>query len=248
MTRDMQPGFTVFPAIDLRGGEVVRLERGKDDARTRYALDPVAVAEGYVAAGAEALHVVDLDAAFGDGAQKDVVRRIVAAARVPVQVGGGMRDDATVDTMLEAGAAKVIVGSAAVERPDWVAALAARHGARVVVGIDAEDGEVKTRGWVKGSGVRATDLAKRMAQTGLQRTIVTNIAKDGTGQGPDIDLCAEIARVSGLEVVVSGGVGALSHVEAAARRRGEGLVGIIVGKALFDGRFGLEAALEAARC
>lgn len=239
--------FTIFPAIDLRAGKVVRLEQGEDDARTDYGDDPVAVAEGYVAQGATALHVVDLDAAFGDGDHREVIRRIVGAVDVPVQVGGGMREDAVVDAMLAAGAAYTIIGSAAVERPDWVGGLVARHGAQVVVGIDAKDGEVKTRGWVEGSGVRAEDLAMRMAERGVRRTIVTNIAQDGTGQGPDVDLCAAVARASGLEVVVSGGVGTLGHVEAAFARRAEGLAGIIIGKALFDGRFTLPEAQEVLR-
>lgn len=239
--------FTLFPAIDLREGRVVRLEQGQDTARTQYGDDPVAFARSHVEAGATALHVVDLDAAFGDGDHAAVIAEIVAAVEVPVQVGGGLRDDDAVARVLDAGAARAIIGSAAVERPDWVGGLVSRFGGdRVVVGIDARDGVVKTRGWVEDGGVSAVQLAEDMAERGVRRTIVTNIARDGTGQGPDVDLCAEVARASGLQVVVSGGVGALEHVREASRRRGEGLVGIVIGKALFDGRFDLSAAQEAA--
>jgi phosphoribosylformimino-5-aminoimidazole carboxamide ribotide isomerase len=246
----MTATFTVWPAIDLRGGRVVRLSQGRDDARTEYGDDPVAVAESFVADGTQALHVVDLDAAFGDGSGRGHIARICAAVgdRVRVQVGGGVRSDADVEELLGRGVARVVVGSAAVERPAWVGELVARWGAdRIIVGLDARDGDVKVRGWVDGSGRRAEELAAELAALGAGETVYTNIARDGMLGGADIDGSVALAR-AGLRVVVSGGVATLDDVREAARRAGEGLGGIIVGRALYEGRFTVAQALEAARC
>lgn len=236
--------FNLYPAIDLRGGRVVRLHQGEDHARTTYDDDPVAVAQAYVAQGAQILHLVDLDAAFGDASQVTTIRRLIASIDIPVQVGGGLRDDEAVARALDAGAAKVVIGSAAVERPEWVSALVEKDGDKIVVGIDAKHGEVRTRGWLKGSGVDAIALAADMAKRGVQTAVVTNIARDGTGSGPDVDFAVQVARASGLKVVVSGGVGDLGHVAQSVQRRGEGLIGLIIGKALLDNTFTLSAAQE----
>lgn len=236
--------FRLYPAIDLRAGQVVRLEQGEDRARTHYDRDPVAVAEAYVAEGAEILHLVDLDAAFSDGDQHETIARIVAAVPIPVQVGGGLRDDASVARAFDAGAAFVVIGSAAVERPEWMGALVDRYGAKIVVGIDAKNGEVRTRGWVRGSGLDAQVLAAAMAAQGVRTAVVTNIARDGTGKGPDVDFAVRIAKSSGLQVVVSGGVGGLGHISETAAQRHRGICGLILGKALLDGRFALHQAQE----
>jgi phosphoribosylformimino-5-aminoimidazole carboxamide ribotide isomerase len=236
--------FNLYPAIDLRGGQVVRLHQGEDHARTTYDNDPLAVAQGYVAQGARILHLVDLDAAFGHASQATAIRQLIASIDIPVQVGGGLRDDDAVARALDAGAAKVVIGSAAVERPEWVSALVAKYGDKIVVGIDAKHGEVRTRGWLKGSGIDALVLAADMAKRGVQTAVVTNIARDGTGSGPDVDFAVQVAKASGLKVVVSGGVGDLGHVAHSARRRSEGLIGLIIGKALLDNAFTLSAAQE----
>lgn len=239
--------FTLFPAIDLRHGRVVRLEEGRDDRSTIYGDDPVAVARGYVEAGAEAIHLVDLDAAFRDGDNRELIRRVVASVQVPVQVGGGIRNDESVEALLELGVRRVIIGSAAVSNPDWVGEVAAKHGDKIVVGLDAKHGEVRTHGWVEGSGVSLTELGKVMAEKGIRRVIYTDISRDGMLQGPDITGSASLARETGLEVVVSGGVSGADDVRRAAAEADSGIVGIIVGKALFEGRTTVEEALAAAR-
>ncbi len=242
----MSGAFTVFPAIDLRRGRVVRLSQGRDDAQTAYGDDPVAVATSFVEAGATALHVVDLDAAFGDGAQREVIGRIVDAAGVPVQVGGGVRDDAAADALLAVGVSRVIVGSAAVERPEWLGALVSRLGERVVVGIDARDGEVKLRGWVEGGGRSALEVASDVAARGVREVIYTDIARDGMLGGPDIAGSRELAEQAGVRVIVSGGVSGAGDIAAAAVA-GDGVVGVIVGRALYEGCVDVAGALRAAR-
>lgn len=240
--------FDIFPAIDLRGGRVVRLEEGRDEAQKAYGEDPVEQARAFEAAGAQHLHVVDLDAAFGDGDHREVIAAIVEAVAIPVQVGGGLREDGIVDAMLDSGVSRVIIGSAAVERPEWVDELVGRCGAeRIVAGIDARDGEVRTRGWVEGSGQRAEEVAARMAASGVRTLIYTNIARDGMLSGPDIEASARLAKAAGVEVIVSGGVGTLDHIRDTMRSAYRGLSGIIVGKALYEERFTLKEALEATR-
>lgn len=240
--------FTVFPAIDLRGGRVVRLEEGRDDRLTAYGDDPVAVAKEFVEAGAEAIHLVDLDAAFRDGNNRALIKEIVAAVDVPVQVGGGVRENHHVEELLEYGVRHVIIGSAAVNNPDWVGELAKIHGDKIIVGLDAKHGEVRTHGWVEGSGVKVTDLAQKMVQRGVQRIIYTDISRDGMLGGPDIDGAADIARQTGLEVVISGGVSRAQDIQKSAATGEEKVVGVIVGKAIYEGHVSVKQAVEAARC
>lgn len=240
--------FTVFPAIDLRNGRVVRLEEGRDDRVTTYGDDPVAVAQEFVDAGAEAIHLVDLDAAFRDGNNRALIQRVVAAVSVPVQVGGGVREDEHLEELLGYGVRRVIIGSAAVNNPDWVAELALKHGDKIIVGLDAKHGEVRTHGWVEGSGIQVLDLANQMAQRGVQRIIYTDISKDGMLSGPDIDGAADIARKTGLEVVISGGVSRAQDIQKSASTGVEKVVGVIVGKAIYEGHVTVQQAVEAARC
>lgn len=240
--------FTVFPAIDLRGGRVVRLEEGRDDRLTSYGDDPVAVAKEFVEAGAEAIHLVDLDAAFRDGNNRALIQRVVAAVNVPVQVGGGVREDAHLEELLDYGVRRVIIGSAAVNNPNWVAELAQKHGDKIIVGLDAKHGEVRTHGWVEGSGVQVIDLATQMAQRGVQRIIYTDISRDGMLSGPDIDGAAELAQKTGLEVVISGGVSRAQDIQKSAATGVDKVVGVIVGKAIYEGHVTVAQAVEAARC
>lgn len=238
--------FALYPAIDLRRGQVVRLTQGQDDATTVYDLDPVSVARSYVDAGAECLHLVDLDAAFGDGNNREVIRAVVRELGVPVQVGGGVRSDEAARELLDAGVSRVIVGSRAAEDPEWVAGLVKQFGEQVVAGIDARDGQVMLRGWVEGAGRSATDVARDMAAAGIRTVIYTNIANDGMLSGPDFEGTTALANASGLGVIVSGGVGSLNDVRVAAAADPP-FAGLIIGKALFEGRFTMAEAMEAAR-
>ncbi len=234
----------VIPAIDLRGGRTVRLVEGEADRETRYDLDPVEVALGFERDGAESLHLVDLDGAFASegGANRDVIRAIVSALTIPVELGGGLRTEAAVDAALDAGARWAILGTLAVERFDLVEALAARHPGRIVVGIDARDGRVATRGWTDVTEVDAVELGKRAAGAGIERLIYTDIARDGRLEGPNVEATARLARETGLAVTASGGVGSLDDL----RRLRQVVDSAIVGKALYERRFTLVEAIEAA--
>jgi phosphoribosylformimino-5-aminoimidazole carboxamide ribotide isomerase len=233
----------LYPAIDLRGGRVVRLYQGDFDRETAYDLDPVAVARGYAAAGARWIHVVDLDAArTGTPASRPVIAAIATAVGpdVRVQASGGVRDRASAEALLACGVDRVVLGTAAVEHPELVDELAADH--QVAVGIDARDGEVAVRGWTEGSGVDLFDLLARFAGRGVAAVIVTNIGRDATLAGPDLHGLAAVRAATDIPVIASGGVGTLADLAALAAL---GLEGAIVGKALYEGRFGVEEAIAA---
>ncbi|MEY2449749.1 MAG: phosphoribosylformimino-5-aminoimidazole carboxamide ribotide isomerase [Acidimicrobiaceae bacterium] len=230
--------FDLYPAIDLRGGRVVRLHQGDFDRETVYDNDPIAVARSFEAAGAPWIHVVDLDAARRTGTNRDVVVAIAEAVSIPVQTGGGVRDA----TLLRDGVARVVVGSAAVEQPDLVRRLATEHPDRVAVGLDHRYGELRTRGWLDFSGARVESLLEQLSFAGVGAFVVTDIARDGVLQGPDIDgYRAHVARTS-VPVIASGGVGSLDDLRALADT---GVAGVIVGKALYEGRFTIEEAVLA---
>jgi phosphoribosylformimino-5-aminoimidazole carboxamide ribotide isomerase len=238
----------LFPAIDLRDGRCVRLAQGDFDRETRYGDDPVAVARSFAAAGAPWIHVVDLDAALtGVPANRAVVAAIAAAVDVPVQAGGGVRDDAAADAVLGAGVRRVVVGTAAVDDPAWVRRLAARHPGRVALGLDARGREVAVRGWVEGSGHDLVDVARGFADAGLAALVVTEIGRDGTLAGPALDQLAMVLEATELDVVASGGVGSLADLRALAvlEAGGRRLAGAIVGRALHEGVFGVGEALAA---
>ncbi len=240
--------FTVFPAIDLRDGRCVRLYQGDYGQETVYGEDPVAQAAGFVGEGAEVLHVVDLDAArTGEPTNRPVIEAICAAVDVPVQVGGGVRNEDAAEALYDLGVARVVIGTAALESPDLVAGLAAR-GRSVVVGLDARGDEVATHGWTERTGVTTAEMAGRFAEAGVDALVVTEIGRDGTMEGPDTDGLAALLAHTDIEVVASGGVGALSHIgDLAALTAGERrLAGVIVGRALYEGAFGLADAVKAA--
>lgn len=239
--------MTIYPAIDLRGGRCVRLVEGDFARETVYGDDPVAVARRWQAAGARWLHVVDLDGArAGAPAQLDLVARICAAVTMPVQVGGGLRDHQAVEAVLAAGARRAIVGTVAVRDPDLCERLCRAFPNRVVVGIDARDGVARVSGWEEGSTARATDLAKAVAQRGAAAIVYTDIARDGTETGPNVEETANVARAASIPVIASGGVGSLSHIRAVAARANDGIEGVIVGKALYTGAVQLTDALTVA--
>ena len=233
--------FELYPAIDLRGGRVVRLHQGDFDRETVYDDDPVAVARSFETAGARWIHVVDLDAARRTGSNREVVVAVAQAVSIPVQTGGGVRDA----TLLDAGVARIVVGSAAIDDPDLVRRLAAAHPQRVAVGLDHWGGEVRVRGWEQGSGRRLLDVAADLALPGVAAFVVTDISRDATLVGPDLEGLGELQASTAVPVIASGGVGSLDDLAAL---RALGVAGVIVGKAIYEGRFGVdEAVLACAR-
>ena len=236
----------LFPAIDLRDGRCVRLYQGDYAQETVYADDPVAQAQAFAAEGARWVHVVDLDAArTGDPHNREVVAAIAAAVDVPVQAGGGVRDDGAADDLLSLGVARVVVGTAALERPDWVRDLASRHPGRIAVGLDARGHDVAVRGWVEGSGRDVVEVARRFDGAGVAALVVTEIGRDGTLAGPALDQLADVLGATSLDVVASGGVGTLADLRglSALEVDGRRLAGVIVGRALYEGAFRVNDAV-----
>lgn len=240
--------MTILPAIDLQGGRCVRLRQGRADDATVYSNDPVAMAAHWAAEGAEALHVVDLDGAFQGGPRHvDVIARIVAAIGIPVEVGGGLRTDDDVARLLDAGAARAIIGTRALADPEALDRLVARFGgAAIAVGIDARGGLVQVKGWVETSSVTAVELAARVERSGVETIIYTDTATDGMLSGPNLQAQAAMCRATKCKVIASGGVGSPDHVRALASLGLPNLSGAIVGKALYDGRASLAEFMAAA--
>jgi phosphoribosylformimino-5-aminoimidazole carboxamide ribotide isomerase len=239
----------LYPAIDIRGGRCVRLVQGRDDAQTRYHDDPVEPARRFAEGGASWIHVVDLDGAF-DGAPRNLgILRQIAALGPKVQFGGGLRDRATVEAALEAGASRVIVGTRAAADRSFLAEVAGAHGARLAVGIDAKEGRVAVRGWKDVTEVRAEELAKAAADLGAGTVIFTDIATDGMLSGPNWASLESMLGACPAKVIASGGVAGREDVARLARlaRTRANLEGAIVGKALYEGRATLAELLEAAR-
>ncbi|MFO1536302.1 MAG: 1-(5-phosphoribosyl)-5-[(5-phosphoribosylamino)methylideneamino] imidazole-4-carboxamide isomerase [Actinomycetota bacterium] len=241
----------LYPAIDLRGGRCVRLHQGDFAAETVYDDDPVGVARAFAEAGARWIHVVDLDAArTGEPANLAVVAAIAAAVSCAGAVGGGVRTPAAAAARLDVGVDRVIVGTAAVEQPELVDGLCARHPGRIAVGLDARGREVAVRGWVAGSGADLLDLARRFEDAGVAALVVTEIARDGTMTGPDLGQLRAELEVTATPVVASGGVGGLPDLEALAGLTVTGpdgavrrLAGAIAGRAIYEGRFTVAEAL-----
>jgi len=240
--------FTLYPAIDLKGGQVVRLKRGEMDQATVYNADPARQAAAFAAQGFAWVHVVDLDGAFaGRPANADAVRGILAAVPdLPVQLGGGIRDMRTASSWLEAGVARIILGSAAVKDPDFARAACKAFPGRVALGLDARDGFVATEGWAETSDVTARDLALRFADAGAAAIIFTDISRDGMLTGVNLELTAALARAVPVPVIASGGLASVRDI-AALRASGAGIAGAILGRALYDGRVDPAAALAAAK-
>ncbi len=240
----------LYPAIDLLEGRAVRLHKGDRSTAKTYSRDPAAQARAFVQEGAQALHVVDLDAAFGGPRQLDLIRSVAAAAApVPVQVGGGIRDLDAAEETLGAGAARVVLGTAAVERPALAGAAVARLGAeRVACGIDVKGGRAATRGWTESRGPAAGELAAELARQGVRWLVVTAVSRDGTLEGFDLELLREVARAAPqARIVASGGAGELEHLRALAAAALPSLAGAIAGTALYERRFTVaeaKAALE----
>ncbi len=234
----------LYPAIDLKDGKAVRLLRGDMDKATVFNDDPAAQARAFVAAGCKWLHLVDLNGAFaGAPVNGAAVEAILDACPVPAQLGGGIRDMATIEAWLARGVARVILGTVAVENPDLVRAAAAAFPGKVAVGIDARDGKVATRGWAEVTDVDATDLARRFEDAGVAAIIYTDIARDGAMGGPNVAATAALARAVSIPVIASGGVSSLDDLVAL---RDTGVIaGAISGRALYDGAIDLGQALAA---
>jgi phosphoribosylformimino-5-aminoimidazole carboxamide ribotide isomerase len=240
------PAFELIPAIDLLGGRCVRLApEGRFDVAPLHDDDPAAVAADFAAHEVRRVHVVDLDGArSGKPENVDAIRRILAAANgIPVQVGGGVRELAHVEARLALGLDRVVLGTAALRDPELVRAAARRFPGRIAVGIDARGGRVAVQGWLEESDALAEDVARRFADAGVSALVYTDIARDGTLRGPDLEGTARLAERSGLPVIASGGVGSEDDIDAAARLAPRGVAGIIVGRALRTGAVDLARAL-----
>ncbi len=238
----------LFPAIDLKDGACVRLLRGEMSQATTFNTDPADQARRFVAAGCEWLHVVDLDGAFaGRSVNAEAVRAIIAAAPVPVQLGGGIRDEAAIESWLEAGVARVILGTIALRSPDFVKAACRRWPGRIVVGIDARDGLVAVEGWAKTSQVTALELALKFEDAGVAAIVYTDISRDGAMEGPNVEATVDVASKLTTPVIASGGVSSLDDLEALKVHENAGIVGVICGRALYDGRIDLASAVKLLR-
>jgi phosphoribosylformimino-5-aminoimidazole carboxamide ribotide isomerase len=247
--------LSIIPAIDLRGGRCVRLTQGRKDNATVYDGDPTEIAKSYQAAGAQMIHIVDLDGAFSESNSRNrqVLREIISVIRIPVQFGGGIRTQENVTQLLDLGVARVVIGTLAVEAPESLDHALQSFGAeRILVGIDARDGQVLTRGWESEGKLSALELAKRVRFAGVERIVYTDVARDGMLTGVNLEQTCAIARESGLKVIASGGVSSLGDIEqllsasvAVNESEPAGAIdSVIIGKALYEGRFTLEEAIE----
>ncbi|WP_166240831.1 1-(5-phosphoribosyl)-5-[(5-phosphoribosylamino)methylideneamino]imidazole-4-carboxamide isomerase [Paenibacillus turpanensis] len=240
--------FIIYPAIDIRDGKCVRLLQGDYNKETVYNDKPLEVAKEWEAKGADWIHLVDLDGAkAGHPVNHELIGEIARTVKVPVQVGGGLRTREDVDRLLALGVSRVIIGTAAIEDRAFVEELLRDLPNQVAIGIDARDGYVATRGWLETSQVKATDLAKQLAELGAQTFIFTDISRDGMMGGPNIEAIANLAAVSGRSVIASGGVSRPEDLTALAARSKDGVAGAIVGKALYTGAIDLAQAVKELR-
>src|SRR6266851_4180107 len=238
----------VIPAIDLRQGKCVRLTQGRKDVATVYDADPVKVADAFENDGARMLHVVDLDGAFSESnaCNREVLRDIVRAVSIPVQFGGGLRSAKDIEEAVSLGVSRVVIGTLAVESPDMLAEFVELFGVdHVAVGIDARNGQVLTRGWETEEQMSALILARRVAAAGVERIIYTDVQRDGMLSGVNIDQTCLIAETSGLKITASGGVASLADLERLRAVSDRGIDSVIIGKALYEGRFTVAEAIAA---
>jgi phosphoribosyl isomerase A len=232
----------LLPAIDVRGGRAVRLVQGELSAESNYGL-PIEVAQEFVAAGAEWIHLVDLDAAFGIGSNAALLEEVIKSVDIKVELSGGIRDDESLRRALATGCTRVNLGTAALENPEWTAKVIAEFGDRIAVGLDVRGHTLAARGWTQ-SGGDLFETIDRLEKSGCARYIVTDVAKDGTLSGPNLELLREVCAVTSKPVVASGGVSTLDDLRAIRGLIEIGVEGAIVGKALYAGAFTLEQALD----
>lgn len=235
----------IFPAIDLRDGQVVRLVEGDYDRMTVYGNDPLAVAKAYKEAGAEYLHVVDLDAAL-DGSQKNlaVIDQLARESGLSLEVGGGARDEDSARRYLDLGVERVILGSAAIEEPKLMEKLAKKYPHRIAAGVDARDGFIAIHGWKTVTGIIAYDFVENLPEQGVDTVIYTDIRRDGKLSGPNLDAYAQLREIKKMKIIASGGISTVTDIQALAKLK---LYGAIIGKAFYDGRITAAQALEAAK-
>ena len=235
----------LLPAVDVADGKAVRLTQGEAGSETDYG-DPVEAAQAWISAGAEWIHLVDLDAAFGRGDNRDVIRRVVdSASSVKIELSGGIRDDASLEAALEAGATRVNLGTAALENPEWTSSVIAKFGDAIAVGLDVRGTTLAARGWTREGGDLWEVLA-RLEDDGCARYVVTDVTKDGTLKGPNLDLLKQVMQRTNKPVVASGGISSLQDITDLYSLVSLGLEGAILGKSLYAGRFTLEEALAVA--
>jgi phosphoribosylformimino-5-aminoimidazole carboxamide ribotide isomerase len=240
--------FELIPAIDLKGGQCVRLKQGRMEDATVYGSDPAAMAEHWQSLGATRLHVVDLDGAFaGNPENREAISGICERLSIPVQLGGGLRDIANIEATLSLGIERVILGSVAVSDPELVQQACREFPGRICVGIDAKAGLVAVHGWDDVTDVRAADLAKRFEDDGVAAIIYTDIARDGMLSGPNIEETAALARAISIPVIASGGIARIEDVKALAKHVGDGVCGAITGRAIYEGTLDFAAAIKATR-
>ncbi|MBT2659581.1 1-(5-phosphoribosyl)-5-[(5-phosphoribosylamino)methylideneamino]imidazole-4-carboxamide isomerase [Bacillus sp. ISL-45] len=238
--------FTIYPAIDMRGGKCVRLLQGDYDKETVYGDSPFEMAKKFADEGAEWIHMVDLDGARDGKRVND--KSVIQAAQelgVNIQIGGGIRSEADINHYLENGVTRVIIGSIAVSNPEFAEEMVRKYGAKIAIGLDAKDGFVATHGWLNTSEVSAVELGKRFAYAGAETFIFTDIATDGTLAGPNVEATRKLAQETGKSVIASGGVSSLDDLAALRQLSEDGVSGAIVGKAIYEGRFSVKSALEA---
>ena len=236
----------IYPAIDIRGGRCVRLTEGRFDAETVFADDPAEMALKWAGLGAEFLHLVDLDGALaGEGKNVPVIQRILKSVSIPVQLGGGIRNLETIEKLLDLGVTRLILGRDSVKYQE--AEACKKYPGHIAVGIDAKNGEVAIEGWGQGSGVAATELAKKMASFGVETIIYTDISRDGMLSGVNVEATAALARACGVPIIASGGVASLDDIRRVKAVEGDGVQGCIIGKAIYTGAVDLKEALALAK-
>jgi len=238
----------IFPAIDIRNGKCVRLTKGDFNQETIFADQPEAMAKQWADKGAEFLHVVDLDGALaGKTMNAAAIEAILQTVNIPIQLGGGIRTLENIEMLLDMGIARVILGSIAVRSPELVKAACAKFGSKIVVGIDAKAGIVAVDGWGVSGNVKADKLAVEMAQVGVERIIYTDISRDGTLSGVNVEATARLAKASGIKVIASGGVSSMADIRQVKAAGKDGVEGVIVGKAIYTNSLVLEDALAFAK-
>ncbi|WP_028592889.1 1-(5-phosphoribosyl)-5-[(5-phosphoribosylamino)methylideneamino]imidazole-4-carboxamide isomerase [Paenibacillus massiliensis] len=238
--------FTIYPAIDIRGGKCVRLIQGDYNRETVYNDNPLEVAREWERLGGTFIHLVDLDGAkAGHPVNDDIIRSIASAVQVPVQVGGGLRTRADVDRVLSLGVSRVILGTAAIEDRAFTEEVLGTYGDQIAIGLDARNGYVATRGWLETSEVKAEELARELAAKGAETFIFTDISRDGMMQGPNVEAILSLAKSSGRQVIASGGVSTMDDLLKLSSHAKEGIGGAIVGKALYTGSIQLDEAIRA---